>query len=203
MDKAKVQKTLIFIRVLAFNIIETITIYMIGLALKISNNYIIALMIIFFLTRTVCGKFPKGKSKHYKKAYQCFIWSTLIFTSVYVITDLHIYITILLTIFTALIVTGIADINELYMWKGNHSKYNALIDFLAVSPNNPIILEHEEYWRKNYPMRYDIFILFFRERKSYEDIVEIKDLPDNKIIQRECKSIYDILEKPLNLPSIE
>lgn len=203
MNNSKVEKTLIFIRVLVFNIVETITIFMIGLALQISVNYIIGLMLIFFLTRAVCGKLFNAKSKHYKKAYECFIWSTLVFSSVYVITDLHIYITILLTIFTALIVTGTADINELYMWKGSKSKYNALIDFLAVSPNNPIILEHEEYWRKNYPMRYDIFILFFRERKSYEEIVEIKDLPDNKIIQRECKSIYDILEKPLNLPSIE
>ena len=96
-----------------------------------------------------------------------------------------------------------ADINDLYMWKGNRSKYNALINLVSLSPNNKILLEHEEYWRNNYPMRYEIFKLFFRERKTYEDIVEELDLPDTKVIQRECKSIYDILERPLGLPSIE
>lgn len=203
MKDTKVEKILIFIRVLLFNIVETITIFMVGLALKISWNYIVALMLTFFLTRAVCGKLFDGKPKHYKKAYQCFIWSTLVFTSVYVITDLHIYIIILLTIFTAFISTGKADINDLYMWKGNRSKYNALINLVSLSPNNKILLEHEEYWRNNYPIRYEIFTLFFRERKTYEDIVEELDLPDTKVIQRECKSIYDILERPLGLPSIE
>ena len=185
------------IRVLLFNIVETLTIFMIGLLLKISWNYIIALMIIFFLTRMICGQ-----PKHYKKAYMCFIWSTLTFTSVYLLTDLHIFVTILLTIFSGFIATGRSDISDLYMWKGNSSKYIALIDIVAFSPNNPTILEHEEYWRKNYPMRFEIFRLYFRERKTYEDIIELKDLPDSKLIQRECKSIYDILERPLNLPPI-
>ena len=49
------------IRVIAFNIVETITIFMIGLALNISWNYIVGLMIIFFLTRCICGE-----AKHYK-----------------------------------------------------------------------------------------------------------------------------------------
>ena len=186
------------IRVLLFNIVETITIFMIGLTLKINYNYIIALMIIFFLTRMLCGQ-----PKHYKKAYLCFIWSTLTFTSVYLLTDLHILVTILLTIFSGFIATGMSDIRDLYMWKGTNSNYIALIDIVAFSPNNPTILEHEEYWRKNYPMRFEIFRLYFRERKTYQDIMELKDLPDSKLIQRECRSIYDILERPLNLPPIQ
>ena len=185
------------IRVLLFNIVETITIFMIGLTLKIDYNYIIALMVIFFLTRMVCGQ-----PKHYKKAYQCFIWSTLTFTSVYLLTDLHILVTILLTIFSGYIATGKSDISDMYMWKGRNSNYIALIDIVSLSPNNPTILEHEEYWRKNYPMRFEIFRLYFRERKTYDEIIELKDLPDSKLIQKECRSIYDILERPLNLPPI-
>ena len=197
MEDTKVKKIFIFIRVLLFNIVETITIFMIGLALKIDWNNIIGLMVIFFLTRMVCGQ-----PKHYKKAYKCFIWSTLTFTSVYVLTDLDIYVTILLTIFTGFIATGRANIDTMYMWKGSSSKYEALINIVAFSPNNQILLEHEEYWRKNYPIRFQIFRLFFRERKTYEEIVEELDLPDNKLIQKECKSIYDILERPLGLPPI-
>lgn len=187
-----------FIKVLLFNIVETITIFMIGLALKISWNYIVGLMVIFFLTRAICGK-----PKHYKKAYKCFIWSTLTFTSVYVLTDLHILVTILLTIFTGYIATGKSDIEDMFMWSGNRSKYKALIDVVSISPNNQIILEHEEYWRKNYPIRYKIFEMFFRDRMTYEKIVKELDLPDTNIIRRECKSIYDILERPLGLPIID
>ena len=203
MEDTKVKEILIFIRVLAFNIVETVTIFMIGLALKLDWNYIIALMIIFFLTRAVCSKAFNGKPKHYRKAYKCFIWSALTFTSVYVITDLHIYVTILLTIFTGFIATGTADINDMYMWRGSSSKYDALIKLVSISPNNLILLEHEEYWRKNYPIRFEIFRLFFRERKTYEEIVEELDLPDTNLIRRECKSIYDILQRPLNLPIVD
>lgn len=185
------------IKVVAFNIVETITIFMIGLALKISWNNIIGLMMIFFLTRCVCGN-----PKHYRKAYQCFIWSTLTFTSVYVLTDLHILINVLLTIFTAFIVTGKADISDLFEWSGSKSKYDALINFIAISPSHPIVLSHEEYWMKNYPIRYEIFRLFFRERKTYEEIMEVQDLPDSKLIQTECKIIYNILEQPLGLPPV-
>lgn len=196
MEDTKV-KIFIFIRVLLFNIVETITIFMIGLALKIDWNNIIGLMVIFFLTRMVCGQ-----PKHYKKAYKCFIWSTLVFSSVYALTDLHIIIVVLLTVFTGFISTGKSDIRDMFMWRGSSSKYEALIDIVSISPNNAIILEHEEYWRKNYPMRYKIFKMFFRDRKTYEEIVEELDLPDNKIIQKECKSIYDVLERPLELPPI-
>lgn len=187
-----------FIRVLVFNIVETITIFMVGLMLDISWNYIIGLMLIFFLTRAICGK-----PKHYKKAYKCFIWSTLTFSSVYVLTDLHILVTLLLTIFTGYIATGKSDIEDMFMWSGNKSKYNALIDFVSLSPNHPVIIEHEKYWMVNYPIRYEIFKYFFRERKTYEEIMEIKDLPDNKVIQRECKTIYATLEMPLGLPPID
>lgn len=186
-----------FIKSLLFNIIETAVIFMIGLIFELNANYIITLMLTFFLCRMLCGQ-----PKHYKSAYKCFVWSTLTFTSVYALTDLHIIVVILLTIFTGFISTGKANIEDMYMWKGKDSKYSALLDVVALSPNNPIVIEHEEYWRKNYPMRYEIFRLYFRERKTYEEIMNIKDLCDNKLIQRECKSIYDILEKPLNLPSI-
>lgn len=194
MENTKVKN---LIKVISFNIVETITIFFIGRALGVATNYILTLMLIFFLTRMFCGQ-----PKRYKKAYQCFIWSTLTFTSVYVLTDLDIYVTILLTIFTGFIATGRANIDTMYMWKGSSSKYEALINIVAFSPNNQILLEHEEYWRKNYPIRFQIFRLFFRERKTYEEIVEELDLPDNKLIQKECKSIYDILERPLGLPPI-
>ena len=191
-------KVLNFIKVLIFNIIETIIVFFLGNIFSVDINTRIMFMVIFFLTRMIIGK-----PKHYKKAYQCALWSSLVFLSLYSLTSLDLLAIIILTIFAGFISTGKADINGIYMWSGKLSKYDALKDFVSLSPNNPIILEHESYWIKNYPIRYEIFKLYFREGKSYQDIINIKGFPDNTIIKRECSTIYSILERPLSLPPIQ
>jgi hypothetical protein len=92
---------------------------------------------------------------------------------------------------------------NLYHWSGKSSKYDPLRDFVGLSPNNSIILDYEEYWRKNNPLRLEIFRLFYRERKTYEEIRKLKDYDENNIIKGECKSIYEQLEIPLNLPPLK
>lgn len=190
-------KAINFIRVLTFNIIETIIIFLLGNIFNVDINIRIMLMMIFFITRMIIGE-----PKHYKKAYKCVLWSSLVFLSLYSLSNLDIYAIIILTIFTGFISTGRADILDMYMWSGKTSKYEALKDLVAISPNNAIILEHEEYWRKNYPVRYEIFKYYFRENKTYQEIAEIKGFPDNTILKKECATIYSILEKPLGLPPI-
>ena len=98
--------------------------------------------------------------------------------------------------------TGKSNINDMYLWSGKASKYDALKDLISVSPNNTIILEHEEYWRKNYPIRYDIFKYYFRENKSYQEIANLKGFEDNTITKRKSATIYSVLERPLNLPPV-
>lgn len=73
MDK----ETKSFIISLIFNIVETIIIFMVGKIFKVETNLIIVLMLIFFLTRLLCGK-----PKHYATWYRCLVWSLLTFTSV-------------------------------------------------------------------------------------------------------------------------
>ena len=143
-----------------------------------------------------------GKALHFKTWYRCLVWSSLILLSLFLILKVDLIISILFTIFAAFIMTGKSNINDIYLWSGKSSKYDALKEFISFSPNNSIILEHEEYWRKNYIMRYKIFKLYFRDNKSYEEIKQIEDLPDNTIIKKECATIYSILERPLNLPPI-
>lgn len=126
----------------------------------------------------------------------------LILLSLFLITKVGLILSIIFTVFSAYIMTGKANVQDMYLWSGKTSKYEALKDLVAVSPNNAIILEHEDYWRKNYPIRFDIFRLYFRENKTYQEIAEIKGFSDNTIMKNECKTIYSILEKPLNLPPI-
>lgn len=183
---------------LIFNIVETLIIFLCGLALNLEIKYIIVIMLTFMISR---GFF--GKALHFKDWYRCLIWSLLILLSLFVLLKVDLIISILFAIFSAFIMTGKSNIKDMYLWTGKASKYDALKNFVAISPNHPILLEHEEYWRKNYPIRYEIFVLYFRENQTYEYIAKLKGFDDNTITKRECATIYSILERPLGLPPVE
>lgn len=182
---------------LIFNIVETLIIFMCGLALNLEMKYILVIMLTFMISR---GFF--GKALHFKTWYRCLIWSTFIMLSLFVLLKVDLVISILFAIFSAFIMTSKSNICDMYLWTGKVSKYDALKNFIAISPNHPILLEHEEYWRKNYPMRYEIFQLYFRENQTYEYIAKLKSFDDNTITKRECATIYSILERPLGLPPV-
>ena len=187
-----------FISTIIFNIAETVLMFMIGLLLKLPIESIIVIMLTFMISR---GCF--GKALHFKTWYRCLVWSLLIMLSLFLLLKVDLVVSILFAIFSAFIMTGKSDIRDMYLWTGKVSKYDALKNFIAISPNNPILLEHEEYWRKNYPMRYEIFILYFRENQTYEYIAKLKGFDDNTITKRECATIYSILERPLGLPPVD
>lgn len=183
---------------LIFNIVETLIIFLCGLCLNLEINHILLVMLTFMISR---GLF--GNALHFKTWYRCLIWSTLILLSLFVLLKVDLVISILFAIFSAFIMTGKSNISDLYLWTGKISKYDALKNFVAISPNHPIILEHEDYWRKNYPMRYEIFNLYFREGKTYDYIAKLKGFDDNTITKKECATIYSVLERPLGLPPVE
>ena len=183
---------------LIFNIVETLIIFMCGIALNLEIKYILVIMLTFMISR---GFF--GKALHFKTWYRCLIWSTFIMLSLFVLLKVDLILSILFAIFSAFIMTGKSNIKDMYMWTGKVSKYDALKDFVAISPNHPILLEHEAYWRKNYPVRYEIFKMYFRENKTYQEIANIKGFDDNTITKKECSTIYSILERPLGLPPIK
>lgn len=183
---------------LIFNIVETLVIFMCGIALNLEIKYVLVIMLTFMISR---GFF--GKALHFKTWYRCLIWSTFIMLSLFVLLKVDLILSILFAIFSAFIMTGKSNIKDMYMWTGKISKYDALKDFVAISPNHPILLEHEEYWRRNYPIRYEIFKMYFRENKTYQEIAEIKGFEDNTITKKECCTIYSILERPLGLPPIK
>lgn len=183
---------------LIFNIVETLIIFMCGIALNLEIKYILVIMLTFMISR---GFF--GKALHFKTWYRCLIWSSFVMLSLFVLLKVDLILSILFAIFSAFIMTGKSNIEDMYMWTGKISKYDALKDFVALSPNHPILLEHEDYWRKNYPVRYEIFRMYFRENKTYQEIADIKGFEDNTITKKECSTIYSILERPLGLPPIK
>ncbi len=191
-------KILLYLPSIIFNVVEVGIIALIGTLLDLPIKEMIIIFLLFAIIRM-----NLGEAMHYKDWYKCMLWSSLVFLSLFVVAKTNIFICILMTIFCAYILTNKGNIKNIFMWSGNESKYEALRNFISLSPNNPILLEHENYWRSNYLMRYKILQSFYRERKSYSKIMEEEGLTDNTIIKNECKTIYAILEKPLNLPPIK
>lgn len=168
-----------FLFSLFFNIIETIVIFMIGLIFNLSSSLIIVLMVTFFLTRLLCGQ-----PKHYNKAYRCFIWSTLTFTSIYALTDLHIIATIFLTIFAGFIATGRADIQDLYQWKGKSTKYGDIEEYIKYNSMNDKLLEFEKKLKEQDNLLFLLYKYRFKENLTFAEISEKLDLENPRIVEK-------------------
>lgn len=170
---------LTFIKILCFNLLETVIIFLLGKIFNVAIHLRIVLMVLFFLTRMIIGK-----PKHYNKAYRCMLWSALVFVSLYSISSLGLFEIILLTIFTAFISTGKADIKDMFMWGGNKLNNN-VYDWVKFNQNNSKLKQYEEKLKETDKKKYFIFIYRYREFKSYSEIAKLMDID----VQRICDEI--------------
>ena len=106
--------------------------------------------------------------KHYKAWQQCLIWTLIIFTSLFVVARVDITVGVLTTIFSAYVLSGKADIRDMYMWKcGKPSKYQKLCDYIKYNGLNSELLEMEENLKKYDALMYLVYKRRFREHKSF------------------------------------
>lgn len=177
---------------LMFNIIETIIIFMIGLIFKVNISLIIVLMLIYFFTRLLFGG-----PKHYATWQRCFLWSTLVFTSLYALSSLDLLAIVLFTIFTGFISTGKADINDMYMWRGNILN-NTVFDWVKFNQDNEKLKKYENQLKETDKQKYFIFIYRFREFKSYNEIAKLMDTEVQRISE-EIKIMSHFIEYSIRL----
>ena len=154
----KTNKVITFVRILIFNIVETIIIFLLGNIFNVEMNIRIMFMVTFFLTRMVIGK-----PKHYNKAYKCCLWSSLVFLSLYSLSSLDLLATILLTIFTGFISTGRADINDMYMWKGKETKYRDIEEYIKYNSMSDDLIDFEKKLKEKDGISFLIYKYRFKE----------------------------------------
>lgn len=164
-----------FIKVLIFNILETMIIFFLGEIFNVNVNIRIMCMGLFFLTRMIIGS-----PKHYKKAYMCALWSSLVFLSLYTLSSLDMLPIIILTIFTGFISTGKADINDMFMWGGN-TLNRVVFDWVKFNQDNEKLMKYERMLKETDKQKYFIFIYRFREFKSYSQIADIMGMGTQRI----------------------
>ena len=159
-----------------FNIVELIVIILIGLLLQVGINLCIFMCITFFLVRMTAGK-----PMHYKAWYGCAIWSSLTFLSLYLLSNLNIIAIIFLTIFTSLISTGKADISNMFMWKGNASKYEDVSEYVRLHPFDTKLIEFEQKLKSKNDIQYLIYKYRFKEHLSFQQIEDRLDISTQRI----------------------
>ena len=169
------KKILTFAKILIFNLVETLIIFLLGKLLNVPISTRLMFMVLFFLTRMIAGK-----PKHYKKAYQCAIWSFLVFLSLYTLSTLELPVIILLTIFTAFITTGKADINDMFMWKRNELNERVL-EWTRFNLDNELLMKYKNDLKQRDKRKYYIYVYYFEEHKSFETISQIMDIDRQRI----------------------
>lgn len=170
----------VFIRVLVFNIAETILIFLIGRLLNLPINFIITIMLTFCISR---GFF--GKALHFKTWYRCLIWSSLILLSLFLILKIELKIAILFTIFTAFIMTGKSNINDMYLWKpSNKSKYSDIDDFMEENEGCISLINFENKLKLYDELLYIIYKYRFKEKLTFSDMSEKLEMANARIVEK-------------------
>ena len=174
---------------IVFNIVETIIILLIGIVLELPINYIITIMLTFIISR---GCF--GNALHFKTWYRCLIWSALIMLSLFVILKLDLILCILFTIFSAFIMTGKSNINDMYLWKstGEESKYQDIIDFIKYNEFDTKLLEFEDKIKKRNNLEYLIYKYKFKEGKTFAEMSELLEMDNPRIVEHLDKIAFAI-----------
>lgn len=176
-------------RTLVFNIGETILIFLIGMVLNLPIKYIILVMITFMISR---GFF--GKALHFRTWYRCLIWSLLILFSLFVLLKVDLVVSIMFAIFSAFIMTGKSNINDMYLWRNGDepSKYQDIIDYIKYNELDDKLLEFENKIKERNNLEYLIYKYRFKEGKTFSEMSELLDMDNPRIVEHLDKIAFAI-----------
>ena len=173
---------------LIFNVGESILLVLIAWLLKIGLVNTLLIFLTFQLSRAYF-KLPK----HYKQWQKCLCWTLIIFSSLFVVSRVDITVGIMCSVFTTYILSGKADLKDMYLWNGNKgSKYSKLDDYIKFNGLNKELLDVEDSLKRYDNKLYMIYLRRFRENKSFEEMREEFDM-DNPRINENIDKIYTLM----------
>lgn len=177
-----------------FNLAEFLIIFLLGAISKVSVEKITFLCVLFTIIRSQCNK-----PMHYQSPFLCMIWSAVVFESFFLVTKINMPIAMILTAFGAIILTKDGDIKNMFMYKRkDSSKYIEMKKYIKENKNS-VELERfekilknldEQYGERYKNSFYDIYQLYFKEEKTFKEILDIKELYDNHEITKYLDIIF-------------
>lgn len=176
--KVKINKR--FVGSLIFNIAETALIFLIGKLLDLPILYILFVMVTFMISRRFFGK-----SLHYKDWYRCLIWSSVIFLCLFLYVKIDLKLSVLFTIFSALIMTNRGDVLDIYLWNNHNepSKYQDIIDYIKYNEFNDTLISFENKLKEKSSVEYLVYKYRFKEHLTFSVISERLDLEGPRIVE--------------------
>lgn len=181
-----------------FNLLEIITIILIGVCFNVQLKHILAIFIAFIMNKLIFGK-----SMHYKDWKLCLLWSILLFISYYLLSKVDIKIALMGTI-TFIFFTekaNIKDLDKLFFWGGNVLN-KEVFDWVRFNPDNELLKKYEKDLYEKDKMKYYIFKYRFREFKTYDEIAELIG-KDKQRISDEIKIMSHFIEYSIRLNESE
>ncbi len=98
---------------------------------------------------------------------------------------------VLVSVFTAYILSGRSDLRDMYMWNPEkNSKYQNLIDYIKFNGLDEKVIRTENNLRKLDSMMFLVYKRKFRENKTFREISDELDLDNPRIVEMLDKIYY-------------
>lgn len=158
-----------------FNAVEFLAIILIGVLLEMKLIDIICIILLFAIIRMLTKS-----AIHYKNWKLCLFWSTFQMFTLFLASKAGIAISVLITVFAAIVLSGKGDYKDIFMWGGN-SLNKIVFDWVKFNQDNEKLIKYEEDLKKTDKQKYFIFKYRFREFKSYSQIASIMGIGTQRI----------------------
>ena len=93
------------------------------------------------------------------------------------------YLTILVTLFAGFVLTGRANLTDMFMWKGKTTKYQDVIDYIKYHPLSDSLVQFEENVKKQDDVTYLIYKYRFKDELSFSEISERLQMDTQRITE--------------------
>ena len=159
-----------------FNLGEVLVILLGGLLLQLDIKYIAIIVLSFIIGRLVIGE-----PKHYKAWQLCLLWTTVIFMTLFLVGKIDIVIASLIAIFNALIISGRADISDIFQWKQKKvSKYEKELEYVKYNPQR--LAEFENILEsENDNFTFLVYKYIFKERMTWQETADKLETGTNRL----------------------
>ena len=162
-----------------FNVAEILVIFLAG---KLLGLKLEIMLLIFGMFVTI--RISLGGALHYKSPYKCAVWSLLVFLSLFVLTNVGLWVSLIMATFCAYVLTTKGNIEDGLMWKGNETKYSDIEDYIKYNSMETNLIEYEEKLKKQDNLTYLIYKYRFKDRMTFSQISERLDLESPRIAEK-------------------
>lgn len=177
------KKVMYYLPSIIFNLFETLIIFSIGrlLGIKLINLLIILVLFSGF-------RIKLGGAMHYKSPKKCILWTTLIFTFLFLVFKINFIIGIIITIFSSIILTNKGNIKgnitDMFMWKGKSSKYEDIDEYIKYNSMNIKLIEFEEVLQRKDNLLFLLYKYRFKENLTFSEMSEKLEMSNSRISEK-------------------